>query len=39
MLEKVKQSAVDLSIKLNQKLFDESCSTKSFVDNQVKKIK
>lgn len=39
MLEKMKQNAVDLSIKLNQKLFDQSCSTNSFVEKQIEKIK
>lgn len=39
MLEKLRESAINLSLELNKKLFDQTCSTNSFVEKQVKKIK
>jgi hypothetical protein len=37
MLEELEEDAIDLSIKLNKKLFSNASSNKSFVDKQVKK--
>lgn len=37
MLEELEEDAIDLSIKLNKKLFSNASSNKSFVDKQTKK--
>lgn len=37
MFEDVKEDAIELSLKLNEKLFNWECSNKSFVDMQIKK--
>lgn len=39
MLEKLKESAINLSLELNKKLFDQTCSTNSFIEKQVEKVK
>lgn len=35
MMEEIEESALDLSIKLNKKLFGNACQNSSFVDKQV----
>ncbi len=35
MMEEIEESALDLSIKLNKKLFSNTCQNSSFVDKQV----
>lgn len=37
MFEEVKEDAIELSLKLNEKLFSWSCSNNSFIDKQVEK--
>jgi hypothetical protein len=34
-MEEIEESALNLSIKLNKKLFGDTCQNKSFVDKQV----
>ena len=35
LMEEIEESALNLSIKLNKKLFGDTCQNKSFVDKQV----
>lgn len=35
MFEEIKEDAIELSLKLNEKIFKDKCSNKSFLDKQV----
>jgi hypothetical protein len=35
MLEEIEESALNLSIKLNKKLFNNSCQNNSFINKQM----
>ncbi len=37
MLEEIEESALNLSLELNKKLFGNTCQNSSFVDKQIKK--
>lgn len=37
MIETMRTDALNLSIELNKKLFNNSCTNESFIDNQIKK--
>lgn len=37
MFQEIKEDALELSMKLNEKLFNWECSNKSFIDKQIKK--